>query len=145
MFRATVSHHGRKISEENFATYAQGVLDGLKQAVTAAASDSATVREEERNAIQVPIVLVPQSGPMRSLPVPCTAVNYSADGLAALSMVPLDPGDVRVRLPGRADLLKARVVRCQPDSLERHFMLGIRLPDGIQLTLDMLTDPKKGR
>ena len=125
---ASLSFHGFQASGANFRAYSDGILEGMRQTLGARAAGE-DARREPRRPIHCSVTLFPASGTMRHLPVPCTAVNSSSRGIGAMSAVPIDPGEVGLRFAGAAEMLRARVVRCQADDQQKYFYLGLQYCD----------------
>ena len=123
---ANITRHGQSQAEEEFSQQAEAVFAALQESL-AARPDAMICRRAPRVQVQWPVTLFPLTGPMRGVPLPCTAINASARGLGAVSAVPIDAQAVHVRPANHAESLPARVVYCRPSTGETSFLVGLEL------------------
>jgi hypothetical protein len=127
LLEAAVTRHGSP-GPTPFERQASAVFDALERSLAASQDDSAA-RREPRMQVQIAMTVFPADGPMRNVPIPCTAVNASVRGLGAVSMIPIEPQPVRIR-PARGDgEFDARVVYCKPSADGANFFVGFELAE----------------
>jgi serine/threonine protein kinase len=112
----------------SFEREAGAVFNALQESVSARPDDNFG-RREPRVQVQRPLTLFPVGGPMRNVPIPCTAINTSSRGMGAVSMLPIDAQVVRIRPMNDGPEFKARVVYCRPSATGTSFFVGMELSE----------------
>jgi serine/threonine protein kinase len=129
LMEVTTAHLGSTPNREDFSLHSQAILDAIRQVTESEFTDE-RLRGEVRFPTHCIVTITPIAGLLRHMPIRCTAMNYSRSGLGLVSATALDPCEVRVRLPGTPQLIRAKVVYSRPNPEHTQFWVGLQMIDG---------------
>jgi serine/threonine protein kinase len=127
---ATLEHHGAKLPPKVFDQHARALMDEILSEVRLDRAEPTPIREDSRVAIEHRVEVAFIQGPMRSMRIPCTAVNVSRRGIGLLSAAPLPLENAVLHAPYLDRPIPARIVWNRRSPEKPLYEIGLLALDG---------------